>query len=269
MLILGANPAVSNGSLMTAPGARHRLKAIQDRGGKVVVIDPRRTETVKHASEHVAVRPGGDPFLLLGMLHTIFADGLDDLGAIEDRCDGFAELRDLAAAWPAERAAPLAGVEARDDRAAGTRVRLRADRRRLRARRRLPAGDGHADALADQRAQRRDRQPRPARRGHVPAARRRCAGPARRGRGRPARAVGARAAARQRAPGLDGRAARRRARRRDPHARRGAGPRDDRLRRQPGPLDSRRHGAWTRRWRSSSATSPSTCTSPRARATRT
>ena len=57
MLVLGANPSVSNGSLMTAPGARHRLRAIVERGGKVVVIDPRRTETAKHASQHVAVRP--------------------------------------------------------------------------------------------------------------------------------------------------------------------------------------------------------------------
>jgi anaerobic selenocysteine-containing dehydrogenase len=112
MLVIGANPAVSNGSLMTAPGARHRLKAIQARGGRVVVIDPRRTETVKHASEHVAVRPGGDPFLLLGMLHTIFGDGLDDLGRAQGRCDGFTELRALARGWSPQRAAPLAGVEA-------------------------------------------------------------------------------------------------------------------------------------------------------------
>jgi len=75
MLVFGANPAVSNGSLMTAPGARHRLRAIRERGGTVVVVDPRRTETVKHASEHVSVRPGGDPYLLLGMLHTILTDG--------------------------------------------------------------------------------------------------------------------------------------------------------------------------------------------------
>jgi anaerobic selenocysteine-containing dehydrogenase len=112
MLVIGANPAVSNGSLMTAPGARHRLRAIVERGGRVVVIDPRRTETVKHASEHVAVRPGGDPFLLLGMLSVIFAEGLDDLGRFASRCDGLGDLRALAGAWPAERAAPLAGVEA-------------------------------------------------------------------------------------------------------------------------------------------------------------
>jgi anaerobic selenocysteine-containing dehydrogenase len=112
MLVIGANPAVSNGSLMTAPGVRDRLKAIRSRGGKVVVIDPRRTETAKHASEHVAVRPGGDPYLLLGMLHTIFADGLVRLGHLADRFDGLTELRALAAPWSPERAAPHAGVDA-------------------------------------------------------------------------------------------------------------------------------------------------------------
>ena len=112
MLVIGANPAVSNGSLMTAPGARHRIRAIVERGGHVVVVDPRRTETVKHASEHVAVRPGGDPFLLLGMLHVIFAEGFDDLGRLGAFTDGVDELRALAEDWSPERAAPHAGVDA-------------------------------------------------------------------------------------------------------------------------------------------------------------
>ncbi|HEY5189741.1 MAG TPA: molybdopterin-dependent oxidoreductase [Solirubrobacteraceae bacterium] len=112
ILILGANPAVSNGSLMTAPGIRGRLAAIRERGGTVVVIDPRRTETAKHASEHVSVRPGGDAFLLLGMLHTIVAEGRVDLGHLADRCDGLAEIERLAAEWPPARAADPAGVEA-------------------------------------------------------------------------------------------------------------------------------------------------------------
>jgi len=112
MLVIGANPAVSNGSLMTAPGIRDRIRGIRARGGKVVVIDPRRTETAKHASEHVAVRPGGDPYLLLGMLSVIFAERLERLGCLSDRCDGIAELRALAAQWPPERAAAHAGVQA-------------------------------------------------------------------------------------------------------------------------------------------------------------
>jgi anaerobic selenocysteine-containing dehydrogenase len=112
MLVLGANPAVSNGSLMTAPGVRDRMKMIRARGGKVVVIDPRRTETAKHASEHIAVRPGGDPYLLLGMLNVIFADGAVRLGHLAARCDGLGDLHALASRWSPERAAPYAGVEA-------------------------------------------------------------------------------------------------------------------------------------------------------------
>src|SRR5947208_3268386 len=112
MLVLGANPSVSNGSLMTAPGARHRLRAIIARGGTVVVVDPRRTETAALASEHVAVAPGGDPYLLLGMLHALFGDGLTRLGHLGAHADGLAEVEALAADWPPERAAPIAGVEA-------------------------------------------------------------------------------------------------------------------------------------------------------------
>jgi anaerobic selenocysteine-containing dehydrogenase len=112
IVLLGANPSVSNGSLMTAPGARHRLRAVRERGGTVVVIDPRRTETAGLASEHVAIRPGGDPFLLLGMLHVIFADGLVRLGHLEDHCDGLAEVDALVAKWPPSRVAAAAGVDA-------------------------------------------------------------------------------------------------------------------------------------------------------------
>src|SRR5215211_1915139 len=112
MLVLGANPSVSNGSLMTAPGARHRLRAIIARGGTVVVVDPRRTETASLGSEHVAIAPGGDPYLLLGMLHVLFADGLVRLGRLGGHADGLGDVEALAADWPAERAAPIAGVEA-------------------------------------------------------------------------------------------------------------------------------------------------------------
>jgi anaerobic selenocysteine-containing dehydrogenase len=112
MLVLGANPSVSNGSLMTAPGARHRLRAIVERGGTVVVVDPRRTETVAHASEHVAIAPGGDPYLLLGMLHVLFAEGRTRLGHLEAHADGLAAIEALAADWPVARAAPIAGLDA-------------------------------------------------------------------------------------------------------------------------------------------------------------
>src|SRR5262249_23129242 len=75
-LVMGANPVVSNGSLMTAPDAANRIKGIRKRGGKVVVIDPRRTETAAIADQHYFIRPGTDVYLLLAILHTIFAENL-------------------------------------------------------------------------------------------------------------------------------------------------------------------------------------------------
>lgn len=76
MLILGGNPLASNGSIMTVPDVEKRLKAIQARGGKVVVVDPRRSETAAIASQHLFVRPGGDAALLFGLLNTIWEEGL-------------------------------------------------------------------------------------------------------------------------------------------------------------------------------------------------
>jgi len=78
MLIMGANPLASNGSLMTAPGIGDRLKAIRSRGGRIVLVDPRRTETARLADEHHFIRPGCDLWLLAGMLHVIFVEQLDD-----------------------------------------------------------------------------------------------------------------------------------------------------------------------------------------------
>ena len=71
MLILGANPVASNGSLMTAPGVRDRLKRIQARGGQVVVLDPRRTETAKLADHHHPVQPGSDVWVLSALVRQI------------------------------------------------------------------------------------------------------------------------------------------------------------------------------------------------------
>lgn len=76
MLILGGNPLASNGSLMTVPDVEKRLKAIQARGGKLVVVDPRHTETAAIADQHLFIRPGQDAALLLGMLNTLFEEGL-------------------------------------------------------------------------------------------------------------------------------------------------------------------------------------------------
>jgi anaerobic selenocysteine-containing dehydrogenase len=109
LLVIGANPAVSNGSVTTMPDARSRLKAIRARGGTVVVIDPRRTETARLADEHVAIRPGGDPHLLLAMLHVIMREGL----TMPPRwLDGVDEVRAIVADRTPEWAEPHCGVEA-------------------------------------------------------------------------------------------------------------------------------------------------------------
>ena len=112
LVILGANPAVSNGSVTTMPNARGRIKDVRQRGGKVVVIDPRRTETARLADEHVAVVPGGDVYLLLGMLHVLIEEKLCDTDAVRARCTGWDELGALAAQCDPESAASRAGVDA-------------------------------------------------------------------------------------------------------------------------------------------------------------
>jgi anaerobic selenocysteine-containing dehydrogenase len=71
MLILGGNPIASNGSIMTAPDIANRLKAIRARGGKVVLFDPRRTETAEVASEHHFIRPGSDAALLMAIVNVL------------------------------------------------------------------------------------------------------------------------------------------------------------------------------------------------------
>ena len=109
-LILGANPLVSNGSLMTAPGVASRLAAIQARGGKVVVIDPRRTETAARADEHYFIRPGTDVFLLLAMVQVLFAENLVRLGRLAAVLDGVQELQAAVAAFTPEQVAPLTGL---------------------------------------------------------------------------------------------------------------------------------------------------------------
>lgn len=112
LLVIGANPAVSNGSLMTAPGAPQRLKALRARGGRLVVIDPRRTETAELADEHHFIRPGTDVLLLLALLHVIFAEGLAAPGRLAGFVDGLAALEEAARPFPPERAAPHTGIPA-------------------------------------------------------------------------------------------------------------------------------------------------------------
>jgi anaerobic selenocysteine-containing dehydrogenase len=107
LLVLGANPAVSNGSLCVAPDFPRRLKEIRQRGGRVVVVDPRRTRTAELADEHLFVRPGTDAYLLFGIVHTLFAE---DLVTLDVEANGLAELRELAQGFGPDVVAPVCGV---------------------------------------------------------------------------------------------------------------------------------------------------------------
>ncbi|MDI6101763.1 molybdopterin oxidoreductase family protein [Actinoplanes sp. NEAU-A12] len=112
LLMLGANPWESNGSLATAADFPGRLKAIQKRGGRFVVVDPRRTVTASHADEHLFIRPGTDALLLYGIVHTLFAEDLTDLGSLSAHVTGVAEVRELAADFAPERVAETCGIPA-------------------------------------------------------------------------------------------------------------------------------------------------------------
>lgn len=111
-LILGANPLASNGSLMSAPDMRRRLAAIRARGGRVVVVDPRRTETAAAADQHLAIRPGADALLLAAMLHVIFAERRTRLGALAGRVRSLDALAALVRDFPPERVAFRTGIDA-------------------------------------------------------------------------------------------------------------------------------------------------------------
>jgi anaerobic selenocysteine-containing dehydrogenase len=112
LLMLGANPVVSNGSVMTAPGAAKRLKAIRSRGGKLVVLDPRWTETAALADQHWFIRPGTDALLLLAMVHVLFERGWVRLGELEGLVDGLDELRRAVADFSPEAVSGTVGIEA-------------------------------------------------------------------------------------------------------------------------------------------------------------
>ncbi|MEV6222300.1 molybdopterin-dependent oxidoreductase [Nocardia fluminea] len=109
LLMLGANPLESNGSLCTAPDFPGRLKALRARGGKLVVVDPRETRTAALADQHLFIRPGSDAYLLFGIVHTLFEEGLTTV-----RVDvaGLGELRAAALDFPPEAVAERTGIPA-------------------------------------------------------------------------------------------------------------------------------------------------------------
>ncbi len=112
IMLLGANPHASNGSLCTAPDFPGRLDRIQARGGKVVVVDPRRSETAERADEHVAIRPATDAHLLAGIAHTMLAEGIARPDNVAAHCNGLDRLPELLAPYTPEAVALACGISA-------------------------------------------------------------------------------------------------------------------------------------------------------------
>lgn len=108
-LVFGANPMASNGSLMTVPDFPGRRRELRERGGRMVVVDPRRTETARIADEHVFVRPGSDAWVLLALLHTLIDSGLTDP---PEWLDGLDPVADAVTEFTPERAEVMSGVPA-------------------------------------------------------------------------------------------------------------------------------------------------------------
>jgi anaerobic selenocysteine-containing dehydrogenase len=116
LVIIGANPLVSNGSLATAADFPGKLRALRKRGGRLIVIDPARTRTAEMADRHIAPRPGTDGALLFAVVHVLFEEGLvaTELGGIADYVNGVDDVRALAAGFPPEAVSDHCGVPADD-----------------------------------------------------------------------------------------------------------------------------------------------------------
>jgi anaerobic selenocysteine-containing dehydrogenase len=114
LLLLGANPLVSNGSLMTAPNMRDRLRSLRRRGGKVVVIDPYRTRTALEADEHHRILPGRDAYFLFALVHTLFDEGLVQLGALSEHTTGIEQVQALAGSFSPEQVANACSISSAD-----------------------------------------------------------------------------------------------------------------------------------------------------------
>lgn len=112
LLLIGANPLESNGSLCTAPDFPGRLKALRRRGGTLTVIDPRRTRTARLADRHVTIRPGADALLLAAMAHVLLREKLADPGPLADHLEGADELAAALADFTPDAVAAACDVDA-------------------------------------------------------------------------------------------------------------------------------------------------------------
>ncbi|MET9436576.1 molybdopterin oxidoreductase family protein [Streptomyces sp. NPDC006551] len=112
LLMLGANPLESNGSLCTAPDFPGKLKALRKRGGTLTVVDPRRTRTAALADRHLAIRPGADALFLAALTHTLFEEGLTDLGALDGHVEGVEDVRAAVREFTPEAVAAACDLDA-------------------------------------------------------------------------------------------------------------------------------------------------------------
>lgn len=109
-MVIGGNPLASNGSIMTVPDVKNRLKALKQRGGKLVVVDPRRTETAAVADEHHFVRPGTDVYLLLALIQVLYKELLVAPGRLDPMLDGKGDLQKLTENWTPEKVSEAVGI---------------------------------------------------------------------------------------------------------------------------------------------------------------
>ena len=171
LLLLGTNPFESNGSLCTAPDFPNRMRAIQERGGRVIVVDPRRTRTTRAADEHLFIRPGTDALLLVAMLQTLFEEDLAQLGELGEILNGLETVKAAVASFSPERVSDRCSIPAAQIRKLA-REFAEAERRRHSRTHWDPYGSfWHPDFLGRGCTQHRHRQSGPARRHHVPESR--------------------------------------------------------------------------------------------------
>ena len=107
---IGGNPVASAGSIMGAPGFEKRIEALRERGGRFIVVDPRRTESAAIADEHLSIRPGTDVFLLLALLHEVFSSGRESLGHLAPHAEGLDALREAVLRFDPVRLAERTGL---------------------------------------------------------------------------------------------------------------------------------------------------------------
>ena len=112
LIIVGANPVVSKWSFLQVPDPIARLRAIEERGGRIFVVDPRRGETAKVAGEHVFIRPGTDVFFYLAFLNELIARGGVDRDRVSQHMQGFEAVEALVDAWTPERVEPVTRIPA-------------------------------------------------------------------------------------------------------------------------------------------------------------